>query len=508
MIRTSASDPLRISELPFGAGLIGITLCPGKRGDSQQGSRWARDLDTDLEVIRSWGASAVVTLIEDHEFTMLGVESLPRAMQDAGIEWHHLPIRDVDVPDQRFESRWVYAGTRLREGLRSGERVLVHCRGGLGRAGLVTAGLLVESGVPARQAIAAVRAVRPGAIETPRQEQWVATRSAVDPARDARSARELGCLLGGALGDALGYRIEFMRWPEIRERHGPQGIRLAAAGGTLVVSDDTQMTLFTLEGQLRALREGSPMTGALREAYRDWYRTQRQRQPAGNTSGLLRHAVMWSTQAPGNTCLSALAAGGAGSVEAPINGSKGCGGVMRTASLGFLPRRLGDDEVYRLGIEAAALTHGHPDGWAPAGVMAMAVRQLMDDRDWREVVESGLAQVLESHPQASGTVTLLGQVSAALMPSGTTRTSASFGEGWVGDEALAVGLHAAATARHFSEAIEQGANHDGDSDSTASIAGQLYGAKHGLAALPAEAVYRIDVLEPLLELAGEWRRRA
>jgi ADP-ribosylglycohydrolase len=138
----------------------------------------------------------------------------------------------------------------------------------------------------------------------------------------------------------------------------------------------------------------------------------------------------------------------------------------------------------------------------------MAVRQLMDDRDWREVVESGLAQVVESHPQASGTVTLLGQVSAALMPSGTTRTSASFGEGWVGDEALAVGLHAAATARHFSEAIEQGANHDGDSDSTASIAGQLYGAKHGLAALPAEAVYRIDVLEPLLELAGEWRRRA
>ena len=86
---------------------------------------------------------------------------------------------------------------------------------------------------------------------------------------------------------------------------------------------------------------------------------------------------------------------------------------------------------------------------------------------------------------------------------GDARASASFGQGWVGDEALAVGLHAAATAGCFAEAIEVASNHDGDSDSTASIAGQLYGAKHGLAALPAEAVYRVDVLEPLLELAGQ-----
>jgi ADP-ribosylglycohydrolase len=84
------------------------------------------------------------------------------------------------------------------------------------------------------------------------------------------------------------------------------------------------------------------------------------------------------------------------------------------------------------------------------------------------------------------------------------RTSGSFGQGWVGDEALAVGLHAAATAGSFSEAIEVAANHDGDSDSTASIAGQLYGAKHGLAALPNDAVYRLDVIEALLEMFGEW----
>jgi ADP-ribosylglycohydrolase/protein-tyrosine phosphatase len=506
MLRTSETDPLRIAELPLGSGLLGLTLCPGKRGESMSGSRWQRDLDADLAVVRRWGANAVVTLIEADESAMLGVEALPQALHDAGIVWHHLPIRDVDAPDQRFETRWVYAGTQLRERLRAGQRVLIHCRGGLGRAGLVAAGLLVEFGASGAQAIRSVRAARPGAIETPRQEQWVLARRAVDPARDVRFARELGCLLGGALGDALGYRVEFTRWSDIRRTYGPKGIQLAAATGPLVVSDDTQMSLFTLEGQLRALREDRPMTSAVREAYLAWHQTQLQRQPPANATGLLRHAVLWKTQAPGMTCLSALRAGGNGSVEQSINDSKGCGGVMRTASLGFLAEQWGDDVVYRFGVEAAALTHGHPDGWAPAGVMALAVRLLMAGGEWQEIAASGLARVCATHPQATGTAALLDQVSAALMPSAANRTSASFGEGWVGDEALAVGLHAAATARGFSEAIENGANHDGDSDSTASIAGQLYGAKHGLSALPAEAVYRIDVLEPLLELAGEWGR--
>jgi len=121
------------------------------------------------------------------------------------------------------------------------------------------------------------------------------------------------------------------------------------------------------------------------------------------------------------------------------------------------------------------------------------------------VVEAGLCTV-QVHPAASGTRQLLQAVGEALQSPGDLRESASFGLGWVGDEALAVGLDAAAAARRFAEAIEVAANHDGDSDSTASIAGQLYGAKHGLGALPAEAVYRVDVLEPLLELHTEWER--
>ena len=104
----------------------------------------------DVAAIRDWGASAVVTLIEDHEFEMLGVESLPEAIRGAGIEWHHLPVKDVSRARSTYSRR---AGcTRVRgcgERLRAGERVLVHCRGGLGRAGSVAARLLVEFGADA-----------------------------------------------------------------------------------------------------------------------------------------------------------------------------------------------------------------------------------------------------------------------------------------------------------------------------------------------------------------------
>ena len=214
---------------------------------------------------------------------------------------------------------------------------------------------------------------------------------------------------GGAIGDALGYRVEFDSLAAIRRKHGEEGIRLANAGGVLEVSDDTQMSLFTLEGQLRAAQDGVPLMEAIRQAYLDWYRTQNGRWNARDRSqarGLVRHAVLWQRQAPGNTCLSALGAGGLGSLETPINDSKGCGGVMRTAPLGFLGDAVDDATLYVLGAAAAALTHGHPDGYAPSGVMSLAVRRLIDGASWDEVIASGLRAV-QMHPAASGTRQLL-----------------------------------------------------------------------------------------------------
>ncbi|OLP07805.1 cyclin-dependent kinase inhibitor 3 family protein [Rhodoferax antarcticus] len=174
-VRTSASDPLRINEVPAGqaGGLIGITFCPGKCGESLGGARWQRDLGADLDVIAQWRPAAVVTLIEDHEFEMLRVTELGSQVQARAIAWYHMPIVDVRPPDARFEAAWLTSGPQLLEILRAGARVLVHCRGGLGRAGTVAARLLVELGVPPTQAIERVRRARPGAIETAQQRAYV-----------------------------------------------------------------------------------------------------------------------------------------------------------------------------------------------------------------------------------------------------------------------------------------------------------------------------------------------
>lgn len=174
-VRTSVTHPLRIAQMPAGesGGLLGITFCPGKQGPSFGGFVWERDLGLDLDAIAAWQAAAVVTLIEDHEFELLRVPDLGSQLRARGIEWHHIPIVDVQPPDERFERAWVGSGPRLHEHLTAGRRVLVHCRGGLGRAGTVAARLLVELGVPAMDAIDKVRRVREGAIETRAQERYV-----------------------------------------------------------------------------------------------------------------------------------------------------------------------------------------------------------------------------------------------------------------------------------------------------------------------------------------------
>jgi protein-tyrosine phosphatase len=178
-VKDTASSPLRIDEIRFdkGQGFLGLTICPGKKDLY----KWNRDLDEDLSVIHQWGASTVVTLMEAHEFELLKVGRLGEEVQKLGMRWIHLPIRDVDVPDQRFEQKWVVAGPEIHHRIRAGEKILVHCRGGLGRTGLVAGLILVERGCVPRDAIQQVRAVRRGAIETPAQEQYVLKAKALPP---------------------------------------------------------------------------------------------------------------------------------------------------------------------------------------------------------------------------------------------------------------------------------------------------------------------------------------
>lgn len=174
MIRTSTTDPLRIDEVPVPgtAGLLGLTICPGKQQADGMSGTWRRSLDVDLQAIAAWGASAIVNLIEDPEMQALGVADTVSRLP-AGIAYLRLPIPDASIPDGDWERQWALCSPHLRTRLGAGERIIVHCKGGLGRTGLVVARLLIEFGTPPEEAIAMVRAARPGAIETDAQYRYV-----------------------------------------------------------------------------------------------------------------------------------------------------------------------------------------------------------------------------------------------------------------------------------------------------------------------------------------------
>lgn len=169
--RTSLTHPLQIAEVRASAthGRIGITFCPGKHDRAAATGAWARDLAIDLDAIAAWGARLVLTLVEPAELVALKVPNLGQEVERRGMSWRHLPIVDYSVPDAAFEQAWLVDGSEIRRFLRGGHDVVVHCKGGLGRAGMIAGRLLVELGMPPDDAIRMVRRARQGAIETPSQ---------------------------------------------------------------------------------------------------------------------------------------------------------------------------------------------------------------------------------------------------------------------------------------------------------------------------------------------------
>lgn len=174
-IKTSLTHPLRVDWLQVRdyTGRIGMTFCPGKRGPGLYGGRWERDLTQDLQALKAAGTTALITLLEPHEFPLLGVPDFREAVEAESLEWHWREIRDSGIPDERFESAWPALAARLHHLLANGHHVVVHCRGGLGRTGMAVARFMVEEGYAAEEATRLVRAARPGAIETWAQEQYV-----------------------------------------------------------------------------------------------------------------------------------------------------------------------------------------------------------------------------------------------------------------------------------------------------------------------------------------------
>lgn len=300
------------------------------------------------------------------------------------------------------------------------------------------------------------------------------------------------CLLGGAMGDALGAAVEFKGLRDILAEYGPEGIAEYGLvyGRRGAITDDTQMTLFTADGLICAAEaaeagEEVHIPTFVRRAYLRWLRTQGQKPAAGDDDRsaeegwLLANKDLWETRAPGNTCISSLWGGRVGSIENPLNDSKGCGGVMRIAPVG-----LAAAEPFRLGCEVAAITHGHPSGYIASGFGAKVIAGLVKGLDLPSAIDSAMAEA-RSWPGCEETIEAVGKaLELAESADATPETVERLGRGWIAEEALAISLFCALRATGFVHGVRLAVNHSGDSDSTGAIAGNLLGLMYGVADIP------------------------
>ena len=330
--------------------------------------------------------------------------------------------------------------------------------------------------------------------------------------------RFLGCLLGGAVGDALGAAVEFQSRAAILETFGPDGITDYAPiyGGLGRITDDTQMTLFTAEGLLRAwvrgcLRGITTYTGVTEFAYQRWLATQGIAPPdrvdlVREPGWLYQQRALHARRSPGNTCLSALRAMPTHDGFAQ-NDSKGCGGVMRVAPVGLFHWNLREHhsarDTFRLGCELAALTHGHPTGQLTAGVLAVLIRELADGVSLPEALDAAKPILREErgHHETLHAIKLAEDLAAGNVP--PEKAIARLGEGWIAEEALAISLYCALVARDFRHGVILAVNHDGDSDSTGSITGNLLGTLYGVDAIPHQWLAPLELRDVITEIAED-----
>ena len=321
-------------------------------------------------------------------------------------------------------------------------------------------------------------------------------------------------MLGGAVGDALGAPVEFMNSAEIRQRFGPKGIRdFAPAYGRIgAITDDTQMTLFTAEGLLRAaVRQAAKgichPPSVVHYAYLRWLKTQEgaPAKPAAHleTDGwLIGVPALWSSRAPGDTCLSALRH--AKRVGAPAaNNSKGCGGVMRVAPVGLVMK---GESAFDIGRATAALTHGHPSGYLSAGFLALLIGELVSGASLEDAIDTAKQHLVQQQDHGEVLEAVEQAETLAKMGAASEERITAMGQGWIAEEALAIALYCALAARDLEEAVVRAVNHSGDSDSTGAITGNIAGALYGNAAIPDRWLAALELGSEITAIADDLGR--
>ena len=331
-----------------------------------------------------------------------------------------------------------------------------------------------------------------------------------------------GCLHGGAVGDALGYAVEFFQDEQIFRKYGERGITdYSLVDGVAQISDDTQMTLYTANGLLLGTTRGMtrgimgtyPSYIAL--CYKDWLKSQGADEfgfEKPEFSWLNNVAAMNHSRAPGRTCISYLMHNNLGSTTEPKNNSKGCGGVMRVAPIGlyFDGKRISSDEIDMIGAETAALTHGHELGFIPAAALVHIVNMVShnDAISLEEAVTDANRAMERLFPTAQHLTDFVDLMEKAIALSKDTIDDLDairqLGEGWVAEETLAIAVYCALKYQYnFEQAIIAAVNHSGDSDSTGAVTGNILGAYLGVDAVPKKFLTKLELRDVIIEIAND-----
>lgn len=327
-----------------------------------------------------------------------------------------------------------------------------------------------------------------------------------------------GAMIGCAAGDALGYPVEVLSEAAIVERYGLRGITDydLDENGTARITADTQLMLLSANGILFAHTRGAlrgimaPVYTYFPDFYMDWYRLQTEKRPRRARCGWINaYPALSAKRALSPTVMKVAASKKFGSMEEPVNDSKGSACLLRAVPIGLSyfrdPKR-----IVELGANTAALTHGNEVAWMSSGALALIISLIIhQELSITEAVNKTLKALDESFPDSRTVVNELWYTIHSAMSLATSASSDldaihALGKGWVADEALAIGLLCA--LRHENDiagAMTFAANHGGDSNNTAAIAGTLVGARIGFNAIPDRFVDRLEIVDVILELADD-----
>jgi ADP-ribosylglycohydrolase len=328
-----------------------------------------------------------------------------------------------------------------------------------------------------------------------------------------------GSILAGAVGDALGAPVEFYMIDTIRRMFGPNGTTgyQEEYGGRGTITDDTQMTLFTMEGMIRfnlAVRTGQApdnLFDPIQHAYQRWFHTQgatweeaRGRFDLPEPDGwLIKNRGLFSPRGPGKTVMASLSGfsrGKAmGSVANRLNNSKGCGAAMRAAPIALL-----GEDAFAYAVGTGALTHGHPSGYLSAGAHAHLVYLLLGGADLPDAIAATRQRLLawDGHEEQVAAIDAAIELAARGRPT-PEAIEEHLGGGWRGEEAVAIALCTALVAEDMEDGLLLAVNHTGDSDSTGSLCGNLLGAMQGVDAIPAHLLAELELRDVIEEITRD-----